>query len=48
MAAMTMSVPLAEPGNVPVIWGNVPQRNKNFTGRAEIGCAKKSEPIGLP
>jgi tetratricopeptide (TPR) repeat protein len=33
---MTMSVPLTEPGNVPVIWGTVPQRNKNFTGRAEI------------
>ena len=24
------------PGNVPAIWGNVPQRNKNFTGRQDI------------
>ena len=25
-----------EPGTVPAIWGDVPQRNKNFTGREEI------------
>lgn len=24
------------PGEVPVIWGNVPQRNKNFTGREPL------------
>jgi hypothetical protein len=24
------------PGRVPQVWGNVPQRNKNFTGRDEI------------
>jgi len=23
-------------GSVPVIWGNVPQRNKHFTGRSEV------------
>jgi tetratricopeptide (TPR) repeat protein len=28
--------PLPSAGNVPLIWGNVPQRNKNFTGREEI------------
>jgi len=33
---MTMSGPLAESGNVPVIWGNVPPRNMNFTGRTDI------------
>jgi Tetratricopeptide repeat len=27
---------LPGPGSVPEIWGNVPQRNKNFTGRHEI------------
>ena len=24
------------PSQVPVVWGNVPQRNKNFTGREEL------------
>jgi hypothetical protein len=23
-------------GNVPLIWGDVPQRNRNFTGQEEI------------
>ena len=32
---MTGDMPRA-PRAVPAIWGNVPQRNKNFTGRAEI------------
>ena len=33
-----MSVPDSAPGRrqVPAIWGNVPQRNKNFTGREDI------------
>lgn len=26
-------------GHVPAVWGNVPQRNKNFTGREEIFTA---------
>jgi tetratricopeptide (TPR) repeat protein len=26
----------APPGLAPTVWGNVPQRNKNFTGREEI------------
>lgn len=30
------SGPAPVPGRVPQVWGNVPQRNKNFTGRAEI------------
>jgi tetratricopeptide (TPR) repeat protein len=33
---MTEVDPSASPGPVPVIWGDVPQRNKNFTGRTEI------------
>lgn len=33
MTEVDQSAPL---GSVPVIWGDVPQRNKNFTGRAEI------------
>lgn len=32
---MTTS-PAQAPGDVPVIWGDVPQRNRNFTGREEI------------
>ena len=28
--------PATAPGAVPVIWGEVPQRNRNFTGREEI------------
>ena len=28
--------PLPAAGSVPLIWGNVPQRNKNFTGREDI------------
>jgi hypothetical protein len=28
--------PAPAPGTVPVIWGEVPQRNRNFTGREEI------------
>jgi Tetratricopeptide repeat/NB-ARC domain len=33
-----VTTPDSRPGreSVPVIWGNVPQRNKNFTGRADI------------
>ncbi len=33
-----MTVPEFSPGRrqVPVIWGNVPQRNRNFTGREDI------------
>ena len=31
-----MTTPGQEPGPVPVIWGDVPQRNRNFTGREEI------------
>jgi tetratricopeptide (TPR) repeat protein len=27
---------LPAPGAVPAVWGNVPQRNKNFTGRGDI------------
>jgi hypothetical protein len=33
---MTVPEPREAPTSVPVIWGNVPQRNKNFTGRADI------------
>jgi tetratricopeptide (TPR) repeat protein len=33
---MTASETTTAPGRVPAIWGNVPQRNKNFTGRADI------------
>ena len=32
----TPDVQLPATGGVPLIWGNVPQRNKNFTGRREI------------
>lgn len=33
---MTASYSSPAPGSAPAIWGNVPQRNKNFTGRDEI------------
>ncbi|HEX6525992.1 MAG TPA: FxSxx-COOH system tetratricopeptide repeat protein [Streptosporangiaceae bacterium] len=33
---MTASDTPTSATRVPVIWGNVPQRNKNFTGRADI------------
>jgi tetratricopeptide (TPR) repeat protein len=33
---MTVSDLSAVPAAVPVIWGNVPQRNKNFTGRTDL------------
>jgi tetratricopeptide (TPR) repeat protein len=33
---MTVSDSPTPLGGVPAIWGNVPQRNKNFTGRADI------------
>src|SRR5581483_8063241 len=33
MTVPDMGMPVA---NVPAIWGNVPQRNKNFTGRVDI------------
>lgn len=33
---MTVSDSLPAPGAAPAIWGNVPQRNKNFTGRQDI------------
>jgi tetratricopeptide (TPR) repeat protein len=33
---MSASDSPAFPANKPRIWGNVPQRNKNFTGRAEV------------
>jgi hypothetical protein len=31
-----MTSPVQVPGPVPAIWGDVPQRNRNFTGREEI------------
>ena len=31
-----MTSPVQAPGPVPAIWGDVPQRNRNFTGREEI------------
>ena len=33
---MTIPASVATSGAVPAIWGNVPQRNKNFTGRKEL------------
>jgi tetratricopeptide (TPR) repeat protein len=33
---VTVSDSLPAPGAAPAIWGNVPQRNKNFTGRQDI------------
>ncbi len=27
---------IASPGRVPAVWGSVPQRNKNFTGREDL------------
>src|ERR1700759_588940 len=33
---MTVQEPSMPRGSVPVIWGNVPTRNKNFTGRDDI------------
>ena len=33
---MTVSDSPTPLGAVPTIWGNVPQRNKSFTGRADI------------
>jgi Tetratricopeptide repeat/NB-ARC domain len=33
---VTPSNPQQAPADVPVIWGNVPQRNKNFTGRDDV------------
>lgn len=33
---MTVSGAAPTPSGVPAIWGNVPQRNKNFTGRIEL------------
>jgi tetratricopeptide (TPR) repeat protein len=33
---VTVSDSLPASGPVPTIWGNVPQRNKNFTGRKDI------------
>jgi tetratricopeptide (TPR) repeat protein len=36
MCAMAGSDSAAPPPSVPRHWGNVPQRNKNFTGRVEV------------
>ena len=36
IVAVTASHSSPEAGPAPTIWGNVPQRNKNFTGRDEI------------
>src|ERR1035438_9645832 len=33
---MTVSGSASAPSTVPAIWGNVPQRNKNFTGRMDL------------
>jgi hypothetical protein len=33
---VTVPDSLPAPGIVPIIWGNVPQRNKNFTGREDL------------
>ena len=33
---MTVPDSSTPPPTVPTIWGNVPQRSKNFTGRADI------------
>ena len=33
---MTVSDSPGSVAMVPTIWGNVPQRNKNFTGRADL------------
>src|ERR1019366_8500028 len=33
---VTVSDSLPPPGVAPAIWGNIPQRNKNFTGRQDI------------
>jgi tetratricopeptide (TPR) repeat protein len=33
---MRMTASEITPATVPAVWGNVPQRNKNFTGREEI------------
>jgi tetratricopeptide (TPR) repeat protein len=34
--SVSESVSGRTPGRVPQVWGNVPQRNKNFTGREDI------------
>lgn len=36
----------APPGSVPVVWGNVPQRIKNFTGRVDILTRLRQEASG--
>ncbi|MGH3392488.1 MAG: FxSxx-COOH system tetratricopeptide repeat protein [Actinomadura sp.] len=40
--ANTPDVTIAPEGRVPQVWGNVPQRNKNFTGREELLATLRS------
>lgn len=36
MSVSESSATAASPGRVPTVWGSVPQRNKNFTGREDL------------
>jgi tetratricopeptide (TPR) repeat protein len=43
---MTVPGPTAVSGTVPLIWGAVPPRNRNFTGRADILARLRQETSG--
>lgn len=44
--AATVSTTRGASPEVPVVWGNVPQRNKNFTGREDLLAALRRQVTG--
>ena len=41
--AATANAPRGSSPDVPIVWGNVPQRNKNFTGREDLLTALRHQ-----